>query len=66
MTAPDALRGRMMSLYAFVFVGSTPFGALFIGAVAERFGVPAACAGGGGLGLLGVLLLAWRWRRRAR
>ena len=65
ITAPDRLRGRVMSLYAFVFVGSSPFGSLLVGGVAEQFGVPAACAVGGGGGLLLVTLLAFRWTRRA-
>ena len=47
VTVPDALRGRLMGLYAFVFVGMNPFGALFIGSVAEKWGVPAACMTGG-------------------
>jgi len=66
MTAPDQLRGRVMSLYAFVFVGSSPFGSLFVGSVAEKSGVPAACAIGGGLGLTLVLLLALRWGHRGQ
>ena len=47
VTVPDALRGRLMGLYAFVFVGMNPFGALFIGSVAEKWGVPVACVVGG-------------------
>ena len=66
MTAPDQLRGRVMSLYAFVFVGSSPFGSLLVGSVAEKSGVPAACALGGGAGLLLVLLQAVNWRHRRR
>src|SRR5262244_3350600 len=62
MTAPDALRGRVMSLYAFVFVGASPFGSLLIGGVAESLGVPAACAIGGGCGLVAVALLTLGWR----
>src|SRR5882724_503207 len=50
VTVPDALRGRLMGLYAFVFVGMNPLGALFIGSVAEKWGVPAACIVGGGMG----------------
>jgi predicted MFS family arabinose efflux permease len=65
MRAPDALRGRMMSLYAWVFVGSTPIGALFIGSVAERLGVLAACAAGGGCVASVAILAAWWKRRRA-
>jgi len=75
ITVPDALRGRIMSLYAFVFAGITPIGSLFIGSAAEVLGVPAAFAVGGGLGLLCILGLAersvrgsgWRppWRSQA-
>jgi MFS family permease len=39
---PDALRGRIMSLYVTVFAGSAPLGGLFAGAVAEAWGTPAA------------------------
>jgi predicted MFS family arabinose efflux permease len=63
-TAPDHLRGRVMSLYALVFVGAHPFGALLMGGVAEKWGVGAACFWGGGMGLCLVLALALLWRRR--
>jgi MFS family permease len=65
VTVPDALRGRLMGLYAFVFVGMTPFGALLIGTVAERWGVPAACLVGSGCGAASVLALTLAWGRRA-
>src|SRR6267142_3695366 len=65
VTVPDALRGRLMGLYAFVFVGMTPFGALLLGTVAERWGVPAACMAGGGCGAVSVLALTLSWGRRA-
>ncbi|MBC8075085.1 MAG: MFS transporter [Chloroflexales bacterium] len=39
---PDALRGRVMSVYSMTFFGSMPLGALWIGAVAERISSPAA------------------------
>ena len=64
VTAPDHLRGRVMSLYALVFVGVHPFGALLTGGVAEKWGVGAACVWGGGMGLCFVLALALLWRRR--
>jgi MFS family permease len=64
VTAPDHLRGRVMSLYALVFVGVHPFGALLAGGVAETWGVGAACLWGGGMGLCLVLALALLWRRR--
>jgi MFS family permease len=64
VTVPDDLRGRVMSLYTLLFAGVSPFGAFFIGGIAEIFGVPAALAAGGGLGLACVLVLAVRWGRR--
>jgi MFS family permease len=63
VTVPDTLRGRIMSLYAFVFAGVTPIGSFFVGSIAQVFGVPAAFAAGGGLGLLCVLALTLRWTR---
>jgi MFS family permease len=65
LTAPDALRGRIMSLYALVFAGVTPFGALAVGYVAEWLGTPAACAVGGLGGLLCVAGLTVLFRRPA-
>lgn len=63
VTVPDRLRGRLMSLYAFVFAGVTPIGSLFVGSMAQVFGVSAAFAAGGGLGLLCILALTFWWRR---
>jgi MFS family permease len=63
VTVPDRLRGRIMSIYAFVFVGVTPIGSFLVGSMAEVFGVSAAFAAGGGLGLLCVLTLILWWVR---
>ncbi len=65
VTVPDALRGRLMGLYAFVHVGMNPFGALFIGSVAEKWGVPAACIAGGAIGGACLVALALLFGRRA-
>ena len=59
LAVPDAMRGRVMSLYVFVFVGATPLGAFMTGWLAQHFGIAAACIVGGGAGLIAVLLLAW-------
>lgn len=61
---PDELRGRIMGLYALVFAGMIPFGSLFMGTVAERWGVLRACAVGGAAGLLLVSTLTLVWRHR--
>jgi len=39
---PDALRGRVMSVYSMTFFGCMPIGALWVGAVAEYASAPAA------------------------
>lgn len=59
-TVPDALRGRVMSVYMMVFLGFFPIGSLIAGAVAERFGVPVGAALGGVIALAYSLYLAWR------
>lgn len=63
---PDALRGRVMGLYAMAFAGMTPFGSLLIGTIAEHLGVRAACALGGATGLLALGALGLVTRRRRR
>lgn len=45
--APDALRGRVMSVYTLAFMGLMPFGALLAGSVAERLGPRVWLIGGG-------------------
>ncbi len=44
---PNALRGRVMSVYSMMFLGMAPFGGLWAGYVAERIGAPATVAIGG-------------------
>src|SRR5262245_18465310 len=62
--SPDELRGRVMSLYTWVWGGAFPFGSFLVGATAERYGVSAAFLLNGSLGLGLLLLLAatrpWR------
>ena len=59
-TVPDALRGRVISVYTTVFAGSTPIGALFAGALASRWGAVVALGVGGILTVVvGVLALLW-------
>ena len=63
LVVPDRMRGRIMSLYAFVFVGITPLGSIFVGTIAEWFGVAAAYALAGGVTLASILGLGLLWRR---
>jgi MFS family permease len=64
--APDALRGRIMSVYSLTFFGLMPIGALWAGAAAEAVGEPAAVMIGAGVSLVFAVLL-WLvapWLRR--
>ena len=63
LNVPDALRGRVMSVFTTVFAGSSPIGGLFIGSVASAAGIAVAIALGGGLAVL-VALGALIWVRR--
>lgn len=59
---PDRLRGRIMSLYVLVFLGSMPFGNLLSGRIAEWLGVVSAIRIGAGASVLvaGALLIKTR------
>jgi len=57
---PDALRGRVMGFYSFVFVGLAPLGALLAGVIAEHYGAPRAVATGGIVTALSMAIAAWR------
>jgi MFS family permease len=62
LAVPDELRGRVISVYTTVFVGSTPLGGLVMGWIASNLGVPASLAIGG-LGCLATGLAALAWLR---
>jgi MFS family permease len=57
---PDALRGRVMSLYTAMNMGMAPFGALLAGAVAHRAGAGPAVAAGGLVCVAAALLFRSR------
>jgi MFS family permease len=57
LEVPDRMRGRLMSLYAFVFVGVTPLGSIIVGTIAEWFGVAAAYALAGVAALTFIVVL---------
>jgi MFS family permease len=66
--APQALRGRLMSLYAITLIGLPSLGALGIGALAEALGgIPGApratVLGAVILGVVLVLVTPYFWRR---
>lgn len=56
---PDALRGRVMGFWTFVFVGFAPIGSLQVGLMAGRFGAPAAVAIGAAVCFVSAVVM-WR------
>lgn len=64
LAAPDALRGRLMSLYTLLSGGIFPIGAFYAGAVSNAWGVSTALAANGvlGLGALAATMAALRAR----
>ncbi len=61
MTSPDALRGRVMSLYSLVSQGMTHVGGLQAGLVADWFGAPMSIGVGALFSLLYGLFIAFRY-----
>ena len=65
-TVTEGFRGRVMSLYTLMFVGTAPFGSFVLGSVAQHFGAPWATRISGGLCVLGALWVFLRLRVLAR
>ncbi|MBV9022116.1 MAG: MFS transporter, partial [Ktedonobacteraceae bacterium] len=61
---PDYLRGRIMSVYMLVFVGSNPVGNLFTGGLAHLFGSSISLLVGAGLSLTAAIV-GWMLRAPA-
>jgi MFS family permease len=57
---PDELRSRLMAVYATMFMGVQPIGALLAGGVAKRIGTPNTVLLFGSLVLAGCLFFVWR------
>jgi MFS family permease len=63
LASPDALRGRIMSVYVLLFMGSTPIGGFLIGALSDTIGVQAALMICAAMCLIGVMLAVGYYRR---
>ena len=53
---PDAMRGRVMAIYAMMFMGMSPIGALVEGWIAERIGAPYTVTIGGAVCVAGAIV----------
>ena len=65
-TVKDEYRGRVMSLFTLMLVGTSPLGAFVIGALAERMGAPAATRISGAACILGAIWVVNRLRILAK
>ena len=63
LSSDPAMRGRVMALYGFVFAGTTPVGAPFVGWVADHFGARQSIAVGGMAGLIAAFFAMQAARR---
>ena len=63
---PDELRSRVMAVYATMFMGVQPIGALIAGGVAKRIGAPRTLTVFGFLVLLGSLVFLFKVTMRLR
>ena len=61
ITVPDELRGRVMSLYSLVVLGTVPIGNALLGLAADHFGTPRAVSASGIICLFGACLFAKRY-----
>jgi MFS family permease len=62
LQAKDEYRARVMSVYSFVFAGSTPVGNLFTGTLAGKFGADSAFIIAGLCCLLPCLVILYAYR----
>jgi len=61
LDVPDALRGRVYSVYLWAVQGVAPFGSLFIGWLAQAVGIPQAALVGGILCLAAAIFFHAKW-----
>jgi len=62
LTTENRLRGRVMSLYTLMFIGTAPIGAIASGWIAQRWGAPVATTASSLVLLGGAGWVAWRLR----
>ena len=59
LTSEATMRGRVMSLYSVVFLGSTPIGAPIAGWIGQHLGPRVGLLAGGAVALLASLITLW-------
>lgn len=64
LSSPPEMRGRVMSVYTMVFVGTTPIGNLLVSSIAGTASVPMAFVVSGLPCFAVACLAAWLWQRQ--
>lgn len=65
LICPPEFLGRTMSLYTFMFLGSAPFGSLFVSSLMQILGTAGGLFAIGILEIVLVALIGWHFRRAA-
>lgn len=63
LSAPPEMRGRVMSVYTMIFIGSTPIGNLTVSAIAAGLGAPISFVFTGLPCIAAAGVTGWLWRR---
>ena len=63
LSTPPEMRGRVMSVYSMIFMGSTPIGNLIVSSAASAWSVPLSFLLMGLPSIASALLAAWLWQR---
>ncbi len=66
ITVPDELRGRVMSIYSLVFLGTIPIGNAIMGLIADRIGTPRAVSLSGLICILAAAGFASAYLRKGQ
>lgn len=66
LNTKNEFRGRVMSIYTFVFQGSTPFGAMFAGYFIERYGAKFGFFISGAAAFLLLLMIIFCFKNKMR
>ncbi len=64
LSTPPEMRGRVMSVYSMIFMGTTPIGNLVVSAIASGAGVPVSFLAMGLPCVVAALIAAWLWHDR--
>jgi MFS family permease len=66
VSVPDELRGRVMSVYSFVFLGTVPIGNSIMGIIADKAGTTNAVTGAGIICIMASGIFAKKYLRKVQ